>query len=579
MQNETVQTNNQLVCECIPEPMKSKTIKRILSVIFILGLLALGGYEGRRWYRVLRQNRLINQARHFLAVSDYKNAELCLVPALQHNPKDPNACRLMADLAEAANSPSALIWRSRVVEYNPASLDDRLALAETAIQKRDFATATGALDGVNAAGKTTASFHSVAGDLAASVNQLDVAEAHFREVARLEPTNVAPLLNIAILQLRGSNAPGLAEARSFLRNLASNPTNSELRWKALRNLTLEAMRHRETNAALAFSKELLEQTNAVFADQIIRLDVLSDTRNAEFKSVLATVERQAAGDPTKVAKLASWETTKVPVATVLARLRSLPKATQTNQTVAVVMAECYEGTQDWRGLQSFLGPQTWGETDFVRHGLMARALRGQEMVDTAKIEWDKALKAAQGSRQRLVMLLDMAMHWDWQEEQEELLWTIVNQYPGDKGAFQTLAKTLFSGRRTRSLLQLYNQVAKRDPSSLEVRNNVAFVALLLDAQEFKPHDLAREVYRQAPTNSACATTYALSLLLQKKNAEALKVIEGLDPRELESPSTACFYGLALQASGNREKARKYLEIASKAPMLPEQRKLLTGAGL
>ena len=40
------------------------------------------------------------------------------------------------------------------------------------------------------------------------------------------------------------------------------------------------------------------------------------------------------------------------------------------------------------------------------------------------------------------------------------------------------------------------------PSSLAIKNNLAFVALLLDAQEFKPHELAREVYKLAPTNSA-----------------------------------------------------------------------------
>jgi hypothetical protein len=52
----------------------------------------------------LRQDRLIAQARHFLAVSDGKNALLCLDRALASNAKDPNACGLMADLAETSHS-------------------------------------------------------------------------------------------------------------------------------------------------------------------------------------------------------------------------------------------------------------------------------------------------------------------------------------------------------------------------------------------------------------------------------------------------------------------------------------------
>jgi hypothetical protein len=47
MHNETVQTNGRLVCERIPAPeMKSKTIKKGLSVILILGLVGFGGYGG-----------------------------------------------------------------------------------------------------------------------------------------------------------------------------------------------------------------------------------------------------------------------------------------------------------------------------------------------------------------------------------------------------------------------------------------------------------------------------------------------------------------------------------------------------
>ena len=252
--------------------MRNKTVKKILWVVFIIGLFALGGYGGRHWYKILRQHRLISQARHFLAVSDRKNAALCLERALLYNPKDPNACRVMAELAEATHSPSVLIWRSRVVEYNPSSLDDRLALAETAMIVRDYATAASTLEEVDQAGKKTVAYHNVAGDLAAATGQPAQAEAHFREAARLDPTNVTPLLNIAVLQLQGSNAPAVAEAWSFLQKMASNPTNAELRWKALRELTLASMRHRETNASLAFSKALLEQTNSVFADQFLRLE-------------------------------------------------------------------------------------------------------------------------------------------------------------------------------------------------------------------------------------------------------------------------------------------------------------------
>ena len=133
------------------------------------------------------------------------------------------------------------------------------------------------------------------------------------------------------------------------------------------------------------------------------------------------------------------------------------------------------------------------------------------------------------------MLLRLAAQWNWQSEGEDILWTIVNRYPGEQWAIQTLSQALYAGGRTRSLMQLFSQESKRVPSDLSAKNNLAMTALLLDAQELKPYDLAREVYQTSPTNASYVSTYAFSLYLQGKNAEALKVIKTLKPGELAGP--------------------------------------------
>ena len=230
----------------------------------------------------------------------------------------------MADLADYLHSPAAMIWRGRALEYNPGSYDDRLKLAETAIKRRDYAAAGQALDSVKSSETNRPSFQNVAGALAAAMNQRDLAVTHFREVARLEPTNLVPLLNIAVLQIQGSNAIDAAQAHSFLRGMASNATNAELRVKALRELTVDAMRHRQTNAALTLSKELLGQTNSGFGDQVLRLDVLNDTRSVESGAALATAQ-QGAGKRSGQGRGAPFVGGgQTPPAEVLGWLSSLP---------------------------------------------------------------------------------------------------------------------------------------------------------------------------------------------------------------------------------------------------------------
>ena len=154
---------------------------------------------------------------------------------------------------------------------------------------------------------------------------------------------------------------------------------------------------------------------------------------------------------------------------------------------------------------------------------------------------------------------------------------IVNRDPSDQGTVQALSQMLFVEGRTRSLMQLYGQETKLFPSSLSMKNNLAMTALLLDAQELKPYDLAREVYQAAPTNPSYVSTYAFSLYLQGKSAEALKMMKTLKPGELQNPSVAGYYGLILKATGDRTKARAYLDWTAKAPLLPEEKYLFDQA--
>jgi predicted Zn-dependent protease len=553
-------------------------MRKLFIILLSCVAVLLAGYAGYRGYKVWKNKHLMSLAHGFLAKADARSAVLSVQAVLRSDPNNLDAIRVMAQLAEASRSPAALVWRSRLVELNPHSLDDRLALAQTAVTLRDYATATNALEGVDAAGKQEAAYHNMAGAVDAAVNKPDQAEAHFLEASRLEPQNPAPQLNLAVVRLHRTNELELAEARTALERLAANRTNSTLRCQALRELTLDAMGHKQESLGLALTKQLTQETNCAFTDWILRLEVLLETKNADFKPALAACQLEAATNHDNLYELATWEMAKTSPAEALAWLRSLPMSTQTNQPATLLAAECYMAAKNWTGLQAWLEKQHWGEVEFMRHALMSRSLRGQELADTAKTEWEQALKAANSQKQSLVMLLRLAAQWGWVNEGEDLLQTIVNRYPQEKWAVQTLAQTLFAGGQTQSLMQLFNQQLKRTPSDLAVKNNLAMTAMLLDAKELKPYDLAREVYQQAPTNSAFVATYAFSLYKQGKKADALKVMQQIKPQDLENPSIAGYYGMILKAAGGGgTNAAIYLEKASKAALLPEERKLFAQA--
>ena len=519
----------------------------------------------------------MSMARAFLAKPDLRNATLCLRQVLSRNPRHLGAMRLMASLAAAEHSPTALVLRSRIVDINPHSLEDRLALVQTALAFKDYSVATNALEAIDPAGKNTAAYHNTAGAVASTFGQITVAEAHFVEAARLQPTNPAPRLNLAIVRLHGTNNAILAEARLSLRQIVTNPPDSTLRCAALRELLVDAVRFKQPDSALALSKELVEDTNSAFSDRLLRLNVLGSMTNAEFNAALEAFQREASTNVVHAYELGTWQMSRLSPASALSWLQTLPLQTQTNLPVTTLIADCKLLTKDWPGLQQWLVGQRWAEMEFTRHALLSQAFRQQGLDATAKGEWELAVKSASAQKLSTIMLLQLAARWKLQSEGEELLWNIVDQFPEEKWASQALIKSLYAGGRTRSVMKLCSQELKRSPSDLDAKNNLAATALLLDPQELRPYELAQEVYEKSPTNAAFASTYAFSLYLQKKNQEALKVIESIAPKDLEKQSIAGYYALILKATGNNEKANTFFDYAFKGPMLPEEKKLFDRA--
>ena len=153
---------------------------------------------------------------------------------------------------------------------------------------------------------------------------------------------------------------------------------------------------------------------------------------------------------------------------------------------------------------------------FVWHAFSSWLLPGLDLMDSSEVEWELALQGANGQKQSLAMLLRLAAQWKWQSQAEEILWDVVNRYPGEQSAVRGLTQALYAGGRTRSLMQLFSQESQQDPHNLSAKNNLAMTALLLNASEIKPYDLAREVYQSSPTNADFVSTDAFSLYLQGK---------------------------------------------------------------
>lgn len=552
-------------------------MRKIIIAISCCIVLLLLGFTGYRGYQVWKESHLLSLATIFAERADSRNELLCLQQVLRVNPRNLEACRRMAALAEAQRSPDALVWRERVVDLAPDSVQDRLALAQTALLMRDFNVATNALAAVSSAGQNTFAYQNLAGAVATALNDTEAAEKFFAEASRLEPENPMPLLSLSVLRLRGSNALDMASARIDLQRISQNSTNSSLRIQAKRELLVDALKFKEMTGAVVLAADLAKEPDASFSDKLLRLDVLRESKSPDYGSALAGYQSEAVTNDAKVSEMASWLLVRSKPEIALKWLQSLPAEAQTNQNTRFMFAQCQAFAQNWTGLQSQIGEQDWASYDYLRHAILALALRQQKLNGTSAAEWALAVRQAGYDKSKLIGLFELAYKWNWKEEAEQILWTIVERYPEEKWAYDTLQHDLTVGGRTRSLLQLFTIQSKRKPDDLDAKNNLAMAALLLDAQELKPYDLAQTVYEASSQNPAYASTYALALYLQQKYADALKVMQHLTPEQLSSPANAGYYGLTLKATGDTAKAKSYLALALKSNLMPEERKLFEQA--
>jgi hypothetical protein len=310
---------------------------------------------------------------------------------------------------------------------------------------------------------------------------------------------------------------------------------------------------------------------------MMHLSLLQASSNADERTFIVSLKNEAAGNSGKAYELSKWMLTTGSPQAAMDWLTTLPPTTRTNLPVPMVESDCYMALKQWTALQTNLAVQSWGELDCLRLACRARAYKEQGSSASAKTEWLAALKAAATRRELLLQLAQMSGLWNWPQEQEDVLWVLANRYPTDTPTILALSERLQITGKTRSLQNLYSLAFQNNKTNLAFMNNLAMTALLLESWEKKPHELAREVYTKNSTNASYVSTYAYSLLVQRKAEESLRTIEQLSPRQLERPSLAAYYGVILKANGQVEKAGKYLEIAAKARLLPEEKKLVDQA--
>ena len=541
----------------------------LLSLIFFIAAIWGGHDLYLRW----QEKRLVRRATFDMEHGNERDASLAARSILEMKPSSASAARIMAQLGERVGERSALNWRRKVVQLDPHSVDDAVALVRCAVQFNDIPTAERTLAEVNENLRNSAPYHEASALVAQFKHQDEKAETEWNEALRLSPDDKSFQRQLGMLRLRATQPERRAAGEAMLTALRSDPAQRSAATRALINAGVT--RKEDPRKLLELARELQAYPEATWNDRFVYLDFLHGLQDPQFSAYLTELEKTAPTKASSLAALLSWMAKNNLSLLALDYSKSLSAESLQNWPVPLAIADAYLRLREWQNLEALTAKANWGRLEFLRHAYLARALRAEDKPAAAEHEWSAAVKDATSS-ESLVLLIQPISEWGWENETTDLLWALSKHPEKQKDAFMALYQNYAKASDTQGLYRVLVRLSELDSTNLNVQNNLAQVSLLLNANPEEARRSAADVYRKSPANPAYMTTYAYSLLTQGNAKEALRIMSSLSEEQLSDPTISAYYGIFLAATGD-EKARTYLDFGKPANLLPEEKALIDKA--
>ncbi|MGB8353158.1 MAG: hypothetical protein WCD79_04665 [Chthoniobacteraceae bacterium] len=552
--------------------------KRRFWILVICTLLALGAlmYGGYRVYAHWEPGYLAGKARQSIAKKDFAGAQLQLMRALQINSGNVMATRVAAELLEAVGSPEAVQWRSHVLDLTPNSTEDKLAWLAAAIRFNQPAAVDKAKSTFTATEKGTAGYEACTGALAASHGNFEESAKHYIEALRRDPNNISIQFDYAGMQLASPDWDVRRAGIDSMKHLGSDVRVSTAAHRAL----IHALAgNGSLKEALAESLPFQSSPDAGFEDRLTHLDILDRLANPEAAAYLVSLQGEAKKTPKTAGLLIGWMNGRGKSRAAIEWALTLPKAFGSIPQCAASIADCYVAVHDWTGLENLMNAVKWKEFEFLRLALLARAERENGKDDIYDVTWQSALTAAIGSSSSLGQLRQVVSTWGpaWKSQLNSIISALGKQW-GDTNALQYLYVEYTKERDTSKLREVTGEIVKASPSNRNAINNFAIFSMLIKQDLTDAVNMARQLHETDSHNAAFASTYAYGLHLTGYSGQGLKIMESLDPDQLNEPAIAAYYGILLAANNKPDRATEFLRIAQKeGDPLPEEKALIETA--
>lgn len=559
-------------------PIIQQEMFKLLAVLLLVGTVALGFFlAGKPFWRHWKQQAAITQARSFAANNDYRNAVLALRRATEQNITDLETWKIVADFLTDIGSPEAITARRNAVNLSPDDNSLRLAYVIESLRFGEIQSAKEALAGVTEGASRDIAFHRMAAAVAMALRQTGALVGHLQRILQFDPANAEARFNLAALRVWGDDAklvePAIAELRAL--TAPGNPMRVRAALELLK-LSARTLDKASIDALVVF----LHQQ---FVGHALAPSQLADAGQQPpgWFALLEALKIDAAKNSFDAAQLGRWMASLGMQREALLWLEDLPPAMTRGPTVGSVMIDLIVTTNDMERLRKVLvdgGAFGRIEPAIVDLAYAARWQRSHRLEARGRTTFEDAISASAGSLNSLRALLRLADAWGDAEGGESVLRRVVQDYPGERWAYEALRLSYTRRRDTEKLFQLYSVWAPRAPENRPVQRTWIMLSLLLNKPGTEVYAAARREYAASPDDTATVLCRAAALRAQGQPADALAVLDAMPVAEWQRPKVALWRGVLLAETGQHDRARTALQIAMTGQgFLPEEQTLLQTA--
>jgi hypothetical protein len=541
--------------DLIDEEWKSK-LRRWLIIFLIACPIGVGAFFAARpaWlaFKGWRSRQLALQSEKFIRQDQWSKATEKAEAAFLLKRTEPTALRAMARVMTHATNAVALQFWQQLILTGQASVPERRNFVELAIRFRSLAVAADQVKALLAEAPNEPRNLWLASQLFAALGNSSQAVYYATRARLFDPANKQYQYFLSTLLIDSSDAQQQSAARSNLWNLADEAGQVGL--DALTFLSnrsdLTAQQRRELitrlkrNPLSGVAQELLVLDHSIHLEPDRRSQLLD-----------AAIGRYKAAEPPALSQVAVWLNQHEEFKRTLELVP--PEKAFKGKELFIPRLDALASLGRWDELRTILDSRQTPLEKTYSEGFQARCAMQLGNNASATVHWKNALSSAERNPEQLAWLALYAEKCGEFEQAGKAYRALIACVADVRPVYQTLKDLTERSGTSEQLRQLLAEMLKRWPDDTGLRNDYAYLSLLLSQELAASRRTAEELVNELPESLPRRTTLALACYRLQDFPAASKVYEGRQyDWRLALPGNRAVHAAVLAASGKATEARE-----------------------